>query len=312
MRHPLLTAAGTTAAVGAACFTWGLFEAGLYTLRRAETRVLSPGSRPLKLLHISDIHLLHTQHRKMAWLSSLAALEPDLVVNTGDNLTEAAAVDPLLEALAPLAFAPGAFVFGSNDYYPPSFRNPLKYVARRHREVRHPKVELPWRELKTGLESFGWVDLDNRRAQLAIDGLHIDVRGTDDAHLNRDDYAAVAGPVDPAADLTLGVTHAPYLRVLDDFAADGMDLILAGHTHGGQVCVPFYGALATNCDIEPARVKGLSSHTFQGHTSALHVSAGLGTSRYAPYRFACRPEATLLTLLPRQDTPGFAPGAEVG
>ncbi|QXT62471.1 metallophosphoesterase [Tessaracoccus palaemonis] len=299
MGHPILKAAAVTAAAGAACFSWGLFEAGLYTLRRAEVRVLRPGARELKLLHISDVHLLHTQRRKLAFLSSLASLEPDLVVNTGDNLTEAAAVEPLLEALAPLSFAPGAFVFGSNDYYPPSFRNPVKYVSRRPRTVRHPRVELPWRELKSGLESFGWVDLDNRRAQLDVGGLHLDLRGTDDAHLNRDEYEQVAGPFDPAADLKLGVTHAPYLRVLDQLTADDPDLILAGHTHGGQVCVPGYGALATNCDIEPARVKGLSEHTVGPHTSALHVSAGLGTSRYAPYRFACRPEVTMLTLQPR-------------
>ena len=299
MGHPILKAAAVTAAAGAACFSWGLFEAGLYTLRRGEVRVMRPGARELKLLHISDVHLLHTQRRKLAFLSSLASLEPDLVVNTGDNLTEAAAVEPLLEALAPLSFAPGAFVFGSNDYYPPSFRNPLKYVSRKPRTVRHPRVELPWRELKSGLEGFGWVDLDNRRAQLDVGGLHVDLRGTDDAHLNRDEYEQVAGPFDPAADLKLGVTHAPYLRVLDQLTADDPDLILAGHTHGGQVCVPGYGALATNCDIEPARVKGLSQHTFGPHTSALHVSAGLGTSKYAPYRFACRPEVTLLTLQPR-------------
>ena len=299
MGRPILKTAAVTAAAGAACFSWGLFEAGLYTLRRAEVRVLRPGARELKLLHISDVHLLHTQRRKLAFLSSLASLEPDLVVNTGDNLTEAAAVEPLLEALAPLSFAPGAFVFGSNDYYPPSFRNPLKYVSRKPRTVRHPRVELPWRELKSGLEGFGWVDLDNRRAQLDVGGLHVDLRGTDDAHLNRDEYEQVAGPFDPAADLKLGVTHAPYLRVLDQFTADDPDLILAGHTHGGQVCVPGYGALATNCDIEPARVKGLSQHTVGPHKSALHVSAGLGTSKYAPYRFACRPEVTMLTLRPR-------------
>jgi predicted MPP superfamily phosphohydrolase len=84
--------------------------------------------------------------------------------------------------------------------------------------------------------------------------------------------------------------------MIDAMAADGHDLIVAGHTHGGQVCVPFYGALVTNCDLDTARVKGLSQHTANDRTSWLHVSAGLGTSPYAPVRFACRPEATLLTL----------------
>ncbi len=107
----------------------------------------------------------------------------------------------------------------------------------------------------------------------------------------------MAGPVDRDADeVAVAVTHAPYRRVIDAMAYDGHDLIMAGHTHGGQVCVPFYGALVTNCDLDTRRVKGLSRHSAGGHTSWMHVSAGLGTSPYAPVRFACPPEATLLTL----------------
>jgi predicted MPP superfamily phosphohydrolase len=97
--------------------------------------------------------------------------------------------------------------------------------------------------------------------------------------------------------------------VLDRFAADGFDLLLAGHTHGGQVCLPWFGAMVTNCGIERSRVSGLHRHPAEAAGSAaggaaaerpwLHVSAGLGTSPWAPVRFSCRPEATLLTLVPR-------------
>jgi len=119
----------------------------------------------------------------------------------------------------------------------------------------------------------------------------------DDPHVERDEYAAVAGPVDPAADVHLGLTHSPEPRVLDDMAADGFDLLLAGHTHGGQVCVPFYGALVTNCGLSPRMAKGL--HRWPGSDSWLHVSAGLGTHPTAPIRFACRPEVSVLTLVAR-------------
>ena len=81
---------------------------------------------------------------------------------------------------------------------------------------------------------------------MTIRGQRLLFRGTDDAHQHRDDYAAVAGPADEGA-LNVGVTHAPYLRLLDAMTADGVDLILAGHTHGGQVCVPMHGALTSNC-----------------------------------------------------------------
>ena len=81
-------------------------------------------------------------------------------------------------------------------------------------------------------------------------------------------------------------------------AADGVPLVFAGHTHGGQVCVPGWGALTTNCDLPVEEAKGLSRHRAAKGSTWLHVSAGLGSSPFAPYRFACPPEVTLLTLTP--------------
>jgi predicted MPP superfamily phosphohydrolase len=166
-----------------------------------------------------------------------------------------------------------------------------------HDGVREELTPLPTEALRAGLASGGWADVTGGRASLTIQGLRVEFRGTDDAHLHRDDYSVVAGPAADGTDLSIGVTHAPYLRVLDAMTADGVPLVFAGHTHGGQVCVPGWGALTTNCDLPPAMAKGLHPYVGRdGGRAWLHVSAGIGSSPYAPYRFACPPEATLLTL----------------
>jgi predicted MPP superfamily phosphohydrolase len=149
-----------------------------------------------------------------------------------------------------------------------------------------------------------WTDLTNTQDQLTVGDTTIAFVGVDDPHLAYDDLTAVAGPAPADVDVRIGVAHAPYLRVLDQYARDGYDITFAGHTHGGQVCLPFKGAIVTNCDLDTGRAKGLHRHPADSRpgdpdSSWLHVSAGAGTSPYAPVRLFCRPEATLLTLLPK-------------
>jgi uncharacterized protein len=293
------------ALVGAAGVVYSAgYESRAYTLRRVEMPVLPSGSAPLKVLHLSDIHMTPGQAKKQQWLRSLAALEPDLVVNTGDNLAHMKSVPVILESLGGLLDVPGVFVMGSNDYFSPSLRNPLRYLLPDDGQRNVHTAKLPWRDLRAGFESRGWVDLSNRRDRVELAGLRFAFAGVDDPHLEYDDLQSVAGAADPEADVRVAVAHAPYLRVLDAFARDGYDAIFAGHTHGGQVCLPWKGALVTNCDLDPARAKGLHRHPADSEpgdegSSWLHVSAGLGTSPYAPVRFACRPEASLVTLTAR-------------
>jgi len=302
----------TVAGLGVAGLAYSVAEAHRYTLRRAEAPVLPAGQPTLRVLHLSDLHLTPRHTGRMAWVSSLDALEPDLVVVTGDFLAHRDAVPSVLSALGPLLERPGVFVLGSNDYYAPAPVKPWRYLTAPS-DVDENRPTLPWGDLVKRLGEAGWQDLSNARARVVADGRQVDVRGVDDPHIDRDRYAEVAGPFDPTADLALGVTHAPYRRILDDMVADGAGLVLAGHTHGGQLCLPGYGALVTNCDLPPAQAKGLSRHGrpwtpgdptdpglggVDGRGAVLHVSAGLGTSPYAPVRFACPPEATLLTLTP--------------
>jgi predicted MPP superfamily phosphohydrolase len=300
-RRTALTALGAVGAVGVGAAVWGIgIERHLYTVREHTLPVLAPGEAPLRVLHLSDAHMAPWQQRKQRWMAGLAALEPDLVINTGDNLGHPEGLRGLRAALDAFRGIPGAFVHGSNDHIAPTPRNPFRYFAGPSSHI--PEVE----PLDTdGLDAYlrdelGWHDLNNTVSTMDAAGRRIDLFGVSDAHRGWDRLDALPEPLarlraEASDTLTLGVTHAPYRRVLDAFADFGADVILAGHTHGGQVRIPGSpAALVANCDIPLRQARGLSDWSHGSRTVPLNVSAGLGHSIYAPVRFACRPEASLL------------------
>lgn len=298
-----LTAVAAVGAVGAGAATWGMgIERYLFTVRYHALRVLPRDADALRILHISDAHMAPWQHHKQEWIAGLARLGPDLIVNTGDNIGHRDGLTGLREAFEPFTGVPGLFVHGSNDFQGPSFRNPLRYFT--GPSQRRPDIEQMDVDALDGYltDDLGWTLIDNAATSLEVRGVRINAFGVNDAHRDWDDLevlpAAIGGLGE--ADLMLGVTHAPYRRVLDEYVDLGADVIFAGHTHGGQVRIPgSRDALVANCDIPLDQARGLSEWTHEGRTAPLNVSAGLGHSIYAPVRFACRPEVTLLTLLPR-------------
>ena len=271
-----------------------------FAIRRTELKVLPKGSQDIVVLHISDIHMAPWQGYKQRWIRKLnAKLSPDLVINTGDNLGHPQGINPVLEALNTLTGVAGVYVSGSNDLYAPSKRNPIQYLLRpsdRHREE-HVALKLDTASLNAGFDSFGWQNLNNSAATLNINGTKINFFGTDDPHELRDDITqanAALAKVN-SADVVIGVTHAPYLRVLEDLSS--ADVVFAGHTHGGQVCWPFWGrALVTNCDLPTKFARGLHQVPLKSKSLWVNVCAGLGHSIYAPVRLACRPEVRVVTL----------------
>lgn len=297
---------GGTVAAGLA---YAHLESKMFTVRRCTVPVLDPGQRPIRVLHISDLHLTPAQRTKQAWVRSLANLSPDVVINTGDNFGHSRALAPLLDVLGPLMELPGAFVMGSNDYFAPMFKNPARYLLADARTPREDLAPLPTESLAKPFRDAGWVDLTNRRDTVTLrDGRVLDLVGMDDPHLDRDVMPEPRAEAVDDALLRFGVVHAPYQRVLNQLRDDGSDFVFAGHTHGGQLCLPGAGALVTNCDLDRRRASGL--HGWPGarpdapggdDSAWLHVSAGAGTSPYWQFRFACRPEATLLTLTAKVD-----------
>lgn len=295
--HPLGRAAvGAAALAGswAATLGYARWEAQAYTVRHFDVPVLAPGSAPLRVLHVSDLHIRADDDRKATWIQGLADLDPHLVVNTGDTISAADAQDRILSALAPLAAFPAVFVPGNNDYYEPSRPHWASYISSKPR--RSDGAAMPWASLAAAMVKQGWTDLTHRRTVLLADGREVFLGGLDDPHLRRARYGRIAGPADPSAAVRIGAMHSPEPWLLTRFAADDYDLVLAGHTHGGQLRIPFGPALITNCGIDRARARWL--HPWDDHMW-FHVCAGLGTNPYTRIRFACRPEASLLTLVPR-------------
>ena len=272
-RHALALAVGA----------WPFVEPHLPVLRRTSIRVLPAGVAPLTVLHLSDLHLLPRHTRRAAWVRALGRHRPDLVVSTGDHLSSVHAIDLLARTLGALD-APGFFVPGNNDYFTPTLPRPWHYLQ--DGPPRPRKVDMPWQRAALALEAVGWTDLTHRRAQ-PLPG--VTLTGTDDGHLRRDRYQPA-----PVVGFGLGVTHTPADRLLTSYARDGHALVLAGHTHGGQLRLPGLGAATSNCDLPRSRARGLTRDA----RGWLHVSAGLGTSPYLPVRLCCRPEATLLRLEP--------------
>jgi predicted MPP superfamily phosphohydrolase len=297
------------AAVGLGALAWGsLVERNRFTVRHEVLSILEPGSRPLTILHLSDLHLAPWQTEKQEWVRGLAVYEPDLIVNTGDNIGHVDAHPALEYTLEPFRGVAGVFVNGSNDYYGPTPKNPFTYFGGPS-TVRRAPTPLDVGRMEAFFAGLGWLDLNNTARALEIRGSRLELFGVNDAHRGWDRLDRLPGALDDLREnvrwhddrrgpdpISIGVTHAPYQRVLNSFVNNGADVIFGGHTHGGQVRLPGYGALVTNCDVPRGKVSGLSTWSHARKTAHLEISAGLGTSIYAPVRFDCRPEAVVVTL----------------
>jgi len=300
-------------ALGAAA--WGaVVERENFRVRRETLPVLDPGSEPIRVLHLSDIHMAPWHSSTIRWIRELCELRPDVVVGTGDFLGHPEGLSALTEALMPLRGVPGVVTHGSNDRVAPRMKNPFSYVlepSKPHGD--HSGEVMNFEGLQELYQTLGWSDIDNGVTRMEVRGSSLEWVGVGDAHYGLDDLPSLPGLLDSEREgaeagttslTTLGVTHAPYQRVLNALHNNGAEVIFAGHTHGGQVCLPGGRALTTNCDLPPSMASGVHVWTHAGKAAYLEVSAGLGTSIYAPVRLFCPPEAVLVTLV--ADDIGYA------
>lgn len=227
-----------------------------------------------RIVHLSDLHIgsYDPKDRGMSWVERANALEPDLIAVTGDLVTTGTTFyDDVAEVLGSLRAPGGVFVsLGNHDQWDPD-------------------------ALTRAIESRGVRVLRNRWVSVEAGGAALRVGGLDDWYTGRDDLdrALCAHPDEP----TILLSH--YPRFFEAAARRGADLVLSGHTHGGQLAVP---GLARRLNIA-----ALSERWFAGRyrlgSCTLHVSAGLGTTG-PPMRLGVAPEIAVLALRATRERKG--------
>ena len=283
--------AASGAVLGGAGAAYALAEARAFRLGEHCLPVRA-GAPRLTVLHVSDTHMQERDRLKAAWLRRLPELwgpAPDLVVATGDLIEDRSGIDPLVDALAGLKPRLGKwYVLGSHDYFHSSIPGFLKYFTGKRDVARAAPADTP--RLEAGLAATGWKALTNRSEFVETGEGRVRLSGVDDPYIHRDDTRHLGR--EPGDALAIGLMHAP--EVVSEYALHGYDLVVAGHTHGGQVRVPFAGAVVTNSTLPCALAAGPT----RVGASWLHVSPGLAQGKFVPLRFNCPPEVTLLTLEP--------------
>ena len=285
--RPSAWALVTAVALGGYAFV----EPFRYRLTR-RTLPVRRGTPPLTVLHLSDTHMAAGDRRLHGFLERLPSeigFIPDIVAATGDFIEADAAIEDLVRLLSGIEARIGRFfVYGSHDYFESAGPSYLKYFT--GGEVKHAPRRRDESPMTEGLVAKGWINVMNRSEVVVHDDRNIRVTGVDDPYLrwHRADHIERAADDDAA----IALVHAP--DVVSEWALNDFDLVVAGHTHGGQVRIPGVGAVVTNCSLP----NDLAAGATRIGPTWLHVSPGLGTGRYTPIRFNCRPEATLLYLEP--------------
>lgn len=232
---------------------------------RVKTKTLPQAFDGFTILHLSDLHCEMSARAMRRVGELLGGLRYDLCVLTGDF--RAATFGPCEAALTSVAELRAAI------------SGPIYAVLGNHDSVR----------MVPRLEAMGVHVLVNECATIERDGQAIYVAGVDDAHFYRADNIEKAVAAIPPGVFSILLTHTP--EIYRQAAHAEFDLLLSGHTHGGQICLP--GGIPITLDsVLPRRLgKGAwRHHDMQGYTSV-----GTGSS-VVPVRFNCPPEITLHVL----------------
>ena len=254
---------------------------------------LPAGLEGLRILHVADTHFPRNRESLPRFLDAAASLDYDIVFATGDYADTTRGWPVVAEAFRRLEPKLGIYaVIGGHERYAPAppITEALR-LLRLFRRGRKRRLVDPT-PLVQQLEAAGVRVLINASTTLEIGGEAVRLIGIDDAYLGLDDLEATTKPrgtPEPAA-FTILLSHSPDGVPLATTAA--IPLALSGHTHGGQIRVPFYGAPVRHARaVDRRQAAGLMRI---GGTQ-VYVSRGFGTTGL-PLRFACRPELGVVEL----------------
>jgi hypothetical protein len=245
---------------------------------------------PLRVLHLSDLHLLPRDRAKMAFVRRVTDDDYDFVFLTGD-IAEEEAAEPLVPGLLSRPPRHGAFaVLGNHDHWRMGFGEHLRSFLTGATSGRTAFTDVT--AMKARYEADGrWRVLVNEHVETHVNDQKVVIAGIDDPFTRRGDLQKTMHGV-KQADVLIGLVHVP--TDLASLSQRGFHLVLAGHTHGGQVRLPLIGALRTQCDLPPRHAAGL--HLVE--RTAVHVSQGLGAGTLIRLRLLCPPTAYDITLEP--------------
>lgn len=262
------------AILGGSCIAYGYWiEPYWPAIEHARIRSarLAAGSRPLRIVHISDVHSDPKPRLEDRLPGLIAGESPDVIVYTGDSINAPAGLPVFKSLMTRLAgLAPTFAVRGNWDAW-------------------------YWRDQDL-FGGTGVHELDGRAERVVVGDRSVWLAGVAVGH----EASAKSALSDvPAGSLTVFLYHYPYPDVLPEDDAASVDLLCAGHTHGGQVALPLYGAIITLSKYGKKYEAGL----YRAGETWLYVNRGIGMEGGdAPrVRFWARPEITVIEIAPERD-----------
>ena len=268
---------------------WASFiEPNWYRLRRITIRGQKKIKHPITILHLSDIHFTKKEGSKRGFFQKLSMLNPDLIFLTGDIIDDDEGIETAVRLISGLRARYGTFlVLGNHDYYDYQWIDNVRYHLGLTRTAIH-RNNVP--RYVSEMKKIGVHVLINESVKLQVHGNPVLIGGTDDPVTQKIDFERALHGLSPE---TLNILLIHQLDGLLKLSHRGVDLAFAGHTHGGQVRIPFLGPIVCDTKLPRRYVEGL--HTYQGMT--VFVSRGLGAGRTLFPRFACRPEAIFFEVI---------------